>query len=118
MIVNSGGWNGSSVFIVVDWLIPGQYNYTLVVFDHGGNIASDTVIVTVTPTTTTSVTTTTTETSTTSTTTTTSETTQTGTTTGDSIFNDPVATPLILVVGTWVVIIVVVLLISEILSKI
>ncbi|MGY5873441.1 MAG: hypothetical protein RTV72_14415 [Candidatus Thorarchaeota archaeon] len=117
VIVNSGGWNGSSVFIVVDWLIPGQYNYTLVVFDHGGNIASDTVIVTVTPTTTTSVTTTTTETSTTSTTTTTSETTQTGTTTGDSIFNDPVATPLILVVGTWVVIIVVVLLISEILIR-
>lgn len=111
IVVNSGGWNGSSIFILVDWLIPSQYNYTLNVYDIGGNSASDTVMVIVTPTVTSTVTTT--ETSTT----TTSTTIQTGTTPGDSIFNDPVATPLLLVVGTWVGLILVVILISEILIR-
>jgi hypothetical protein len=41
-------WDGSAVSIIVDTLMVGIYNYTIVVEDIGGNTASDTVIVTVT----------------------------------------------------------------------
>ena len=48
-LVNSGEWNSSSesITISVDGLTVGTYNYTLVVTDIGGNIATDSVIVTV-----------------------------------------------------------------------
>ncbi|MFW9794616.1 MAG: hypothetical protein ACFFEE_09960 [Candidatus Thorarchaeota archaeon] len=52
IILGSGGWNGSSVYILADWLVPGQYNFTLVITDIGGNWVSDTVTVIVTSTTT------------------------------------------------------------------
>lgn len=61
----SGGWNGQSIVVNVDYLIPGIYNYICVVFDESGNNATDSVTVTVTG----EVITTTTETSTTTTTT-------------------------------------------------
>ncbi len=37
-----------SIMVPVDGLLPGEYNYTLVVTDTGGNTVSDSVIVTVT----------------------------------------------------------------------
>ena len=124
-IVGSGGWNGSIISIVVDWLIPGAYEYTLTVFNIGGYSASDSVIVTVslpTPTTTITTTTITTTTTTTTTdTTTTSEPSETTTTTQvvptGSLIHPAVVGPLALVVGTWVGIIIVVILISEILLR-
>jgi len=124
VIVGSGGWNGSMISIGVDWLIPGTYEYTLTVFNIGGYSSSDTVIVTVTlpgVTTTSTTTTTTTDTTTTTTGSTTSEPTET-TSTSQGVPTGPlilpgVVEPLALVVGTWVAIIVVVLLISEILIR-
>jgi hypothetical protein len=108
-IVGSGGWNGSSISILVDWLIPGVYEYTLIVNNTGGYFASDTVMVTVTlPVTTTG-------TSTTSTTT--SEPTTSSIPPGDSIFDDVAIAPFALVVGTWVGLILVVVLASEYLRK-
>ncbi|MBE0527266.1 MAG: hypothetical protein IH631_10005 [Candidatus Thorarchaeota archaeon] len=111
-IVGSGGWSGSSISILVDWLIPGIYEYTLIVNNIGGYFASDTVMVTVTqPVTTTGTSTTIT------TTTTTTDTTTTQIAPGGQTIGPAVVTPLSLVVGTWVVIILVVILISEILFR-
>jgi len=70
VVVISGGWDGSSIVINVDYMGPGTYEYTLTVIDIGGNTASDIVMVTVTgeiTTPTTSTTPTTTETTTTTT---------------------------------------------------
>ena len=117
-IVGSGGWNGSMISIPVDWLIPGTYEYTLTVFNIGGYSSSDTVIVSVTlPAATTTSTTTTTTTSGTTTsepseTTTTSQVVPTG-----PLIHPAVVEPLVLVVGSWVSIIIVVLLISEVLVR-
>ena len=47
VIEESGVWDGSAITIDVDGLSPGDYNYTIVVFDLGGNSVTDTVIVTV-----------------------------------------------------------------------
>lgn len=47
VIEDSGVWDGSAITVDVDGLSPGDYNYTIVVFDLGGNSATDTVIVTV-----------------------------------------------------------------------
>jgi len=110
-LVGSGGWNGSSISILIDWLIPGIYEYTLIVKNIGGYFASDTVMVIVT-----TQSTTTTETGTISTTTP-SETTSTPTTLGNPSIDSVVATPVTLVVGTWVGIIIIVVLISEILIR-
>lgn len=115
-IVGSGGWNGSSVSIIVDWLIPGVYEYTLIVYNIGGSFASDSVMVTVilpdttTGTSTTTTTTTTTSTSPETTTTTTSQ-------PGVSILDGAVLSPFITVVGTWVGLILVVVVISEVLMR-
>jgi hypothetical protein len=106
MVISSAGWNGSSVFILVDWLIPGTYNFTIVVTDIGGNTAADTVMVTVTAPTTV-----------TSTTSTTSETTPSPTQPGDSILDNVDIAPFALIVGTWVGIILVVFLGTEYLRK-
>ncbi|MFX1560362.1 MAG: hypothetical protein ACFFBL_07225, partial [Promethearchaeota archaeon] len=46
-IEDSGSWDGSAITIDVDGLSPGVYNYTIVVYDLGGNSVTDTVIVTV-----------------------------------------------------------------------
>jgi len=48
-IIKSGSWNTTSetISISVDGLNPGAYNYTLVVYDIGGNTKTDTVIVVV-----------------------------------------------------------------------
>lgn len=115
-ILFSGVWNGSSIYILVDWLIPGTYEYTLYVYNIGGFVASDTVIVTVTLASTTTPTTTTP--TTTTTTTTTDTTTQiTQTQPGGQSLSPAVVTPVALVVGTWAVIIIIVVLISEILIR-
>ncbi|MBY8996321.1 MAG: hypothetical protein KGD60_01220 [Candidatus Thorarchaeota archaeon] len=108
-VVNSGGWIGSSIFILVDWLIPGSYNFTIIVTDIDGNSASDTVMVIVTPSATS------TETSTTSTTT--SVTTPSPTQPDDSIFDDVAIAPFALIVGTWVGLILVVVIVSEVLAR-
>lgn len=57
--IESGTWNGSTITINVDGLSAGIYNYTLVVLDSSGNMASDNVMVVVlaVPSTTTSTTT-------------------------------------------------------------
>jgi len=107
IVLISAGWNGSSVFILVDWLIPGTYNFTIIVTDIGGNIAIDTVMVTVTaPTTETSTTTTTTSGPTTS-----------PTQPNDSILDDVAIVPFVLVVGTWVGMILIVFVGTEYLRK-
>lgn len=54
-----------SIMVSVDGLSPGEYNYTIVVTDVGGNVASDTVMVAVTVESTTPTTDTTTDTTTT-----------------------------------------------------
>ncbi|MHA1135810.1 MAG: hypothetical protein ACTSSE_04920 [Candidatus Thorarchaeota archaeon] len=113
VLVGSGGWNGSTISIVVDWLIPGTYEYILTVTNIGGFSASDTVIVTVTLTSTTTTTTTT----TTDTTTDTSSIPTTSAPPTGPLIHPAVVEPLSLVVGTWVGIIIVVLLISEILIR-
>jgi hypothetical protein len=111
-IVGSGGWNGSSISIIVDWLIPGVYEYILIVYNIGGSFASDTVMVTVKlPVTTTGTSTTT------ITTTTTSPETTTTLQPGGPILDDAVLSPFIAVVGTWVGLILVVIVISEVLRK-
>jgi hypothetical protein len=46
-VENSGSWDGSTITIDVDGLSPGVYNYTIVVYDLGGNSVTDTVVVTV-----------------------------------------------------------------------
>lgn len=121
VLVGSGGWNGSLISIPVDYLIPGMYEYVLTVMNIGGFSSSDTVIVTVTlevttPTTTIPTTTTLTDTTTTETQTSTStDTTQPAPV--DQSIHPAVITPVTLVVGTWVGIIIVVLLISEILIR-
>lgn len=121
VLVGSGGWNGSSISILVDWLIPGVYEFTLIVYNIGGYSASDTVLITVTYTVTTTTTTTTTTAPTTPTTTTgttsTTDSTTAQTTQSSQELSPAVVAPLALVVGTWVAIIVVVLLISEILLR-
>ncbi len=69
--VLSGVWDGQPIYINIDYLGPGTYEYTLIAFDIGGNNVTDIVIVTVTgevPTTTTTTTSTTTTTTTTTTT--------------------------------------------------
>lgn len=48
MLLESGPWAGGSIEIGIDGLSPAVYNYTLIVFDIGDNIAVDTVFVTVT----------------------------------------------------------------------
>ncbi|MBY8996320.1 MAG: hypothetical protein KGD60_01215 [Candidatus Thorarchaeota archaeon] len=48
VVILSGGWDGQPIFINVDWLSEGSYEYTLTVFDSGGNTETDIVIVTVT----------------------------------------------------------------------
>jgi parallel beta-helix repeat protein len=40
-------WDGSPIVVNVDSMSPGTYNLTLVVTDEGGNVAGDTVLVTV-----------------------------------------------------------------------
>lgn len=47
-LIESGTWNQTSISVDINNLEPGVYNYTLVVADHSGNAASDTVMVTVT----------------------------------------------------------------------
>ncbi|TFG26555.1 hypothetical protein EU528_14185, partial [Candidatus Thorarchaeota archaeon] len=47
-VILSGGWNGQSIIVNVDFLSPGTYEYTLIVFDASNNNASDIVIVSVT----------------------------------------------------------------------
>jgi hypothetical protein len=42
--------SGSSIVVSVDGLSAGEYNFTIVVSDIAGNLAKDTVILTVTPT--------------------------------------------------------------------
>ncbi|MFW9843055.1 MAG: hypothetical protein ACFFEV_00605, partial [Candidatus Thorarchaeota archaeon] len=85
-----------SISIVVDGLSPGEYNFTIVVVDAGGNSIADTVFVTVTAETTTTTTTTTTSTTTTSTT----------STTGDGV--DITQIIMIVAVGAIIVIVVVI----------
>ncbi len=66
--VQTGGWSEASVMLPVSSLLPGTYNYTIVIFDTSGNYVLDTVFVTVEGlelTTTTTITTTTTSTTTT-----------------------------------------------------
>ena len=46
-VEDSGPWDGSAITIDVDGLSPGVYNFTIVVYDLGGNSVTDTVIVTV-----------------------------------------------------------------------
>jgi parallel beta-helix repeat protein len=48
-VIKSGPWNSTieTISISVDGLGPGEYNYTLVVYDVGGNTGTDTVIVVV-----------------------------------------------------------------------
>ncbi len=41
----SGVWDGSAIFVSVDGLDAGLYNFTLVVFDDPGQNATDTVLV-------------------------------------------------------------------------
>lgn len=60
--IDSGSWDGSDIWISVDGLDIGTYNFTLVVYDTSSNSASSTVIVTVLPVDTTSPTTSTTDT--------------------------------------------------------
>lgn len=57
-VLVDAAWDGSPIVVNVDFLIPGIYNYTLVVADEGGNLASDSVLVTVSESTTTTTTTT------------------------------------------------------------
>ncbi len=115
-VLFSGIWNGSSIYILIDWLIPGTYEYTLYVYNVGGFVASDTVIVTVTlASTTTPTTTTPTTTTTTTTTDTTTQTTQ-PPPSGQPL-GPAVVTPVTLVVSTWAIIIFVTILISEILIR-
>jgi len=66
-LIDSGEWDGGQITVDIDGLAEGVYNFTLVVFDEGGDYVLDTVIVTVVP----EATTTTTGTTTSSTTTTT-----------------------------------------------
>lgn len=47
-IVN-GDWNGSDISHEIGELTSGTYNFTLILEDEGGNIATDTVIVTIEP---------------------------------------------------------------------
>ncbi|MGY5878928.1 MAG: SBBP repeat-containing protein [Candidatus Thorarchaeota archaeon] len=47
--VAEGTWDGSSISIEVGSLSPGVYTFTLVVRDAAGNLGSDSVIVTVSP---------------------------------------------------------------------
>ena len=106
--VASGGWNGSSISILVDWLIPGVYEYTLNVQNIGGYSNSDTVIVVVTqPIATT-------ETSTSPTTTTPQPTPQ---PTQPGLLDNVWIVPWALIVGTWVGIILVVFIATEYLRK-
>jgi len=109
-IVSSGGWNGSSISILVDWLIPGVYEYTLIVYNIGGYFSSDTVIVIVAipdPTTVTS----------TTPTTTTTPTQPTPPQPQPGLFDDVWLAPWALIVGTWVGLILVVFLGTEYLRK-
>ncbi len=70
-VLYDGSWNGSQIVVDIDALVPGIYNFTLVVTDEGDNQARDSVLVSVLPDTdTTTTTTSTTTTETTSTTTT------------------------------------------------
>jgi hypothetical protein len=108
-IVSSGGWNGSSIFILVDWLIPGVYEYTLIVHNIGGYYSSDTVMVTVTlpvPAK---------ETSTTPTTTPPPQPTPQPTQPG--LFDDVWLAPWAIIVGTWVGLILFVFIGTEYLRK-
>ncbi|MHA2425593.1 MAG: hypothetical protein ACXAEF_12450, partial [Candidatus Thorarchaeota archaeon] len=116
--VQSGNWDvDANISISLDGLPAGSYNYTIVVYDIGGNSVSDQVDVTVNEaetTTTTTTSTTTTTTSTTTTTTTTSQT-ETSTTTQD---DDPFLTEsLITIVASWVGSLIVVLVIAEIIIR-
>jgi hypothetical protein len=47
-VMRSGGWD-ESITIPIDNLLPGGYNYTIVVYDESGNYATDTVLVRVMP---------------------------------------------------------------------
>ena len=47
-LIDSGLWYGGAITANVDDLAVGTYNFTLVVWDQGGNEASDSVWVTVT----------------------------------------------------------------------
>ncbi|KXH76474.1 MAG: hypothetical protein AM326_06990 [Candidatus Thorarchaeota archaeon SMTZ-45] len=46
--INQGVWDGSNIFFNVTGLTPGVYDYTLLIYDLGGNYASDSVLVIVT----------------------------------------------------------------------
>ncbi|MFW9849804.1 MAG: hypothetical protein ACFFF4_11730 [Candidatus Thorarchaeota archaeon] len=48
IVLTSGPWDGSNFTINVEGLSPGIYEYTLTLRDVSGNVATDTVIVTVT----------------------------------------------------------------------
>ncbi len=87
----SGEWSGTYFHIPLDGLSSGVYNYTLVLTDGSGNIASDTVFVTVLSETTTTTTTTTTTSTTTTETSTTETTTETSTTTSTTDTTTPPA---------------------------
>lgn len=49
--IRAAAWNSSSesISVIVDGLGEGEYNYTIVLMDKGGNTAIDTVLVSVTP---------------------------------------------------------------------
>jgi len=48
LVIESDVWDGSQISIDIDGLLPGIYIFRLVVFDEGGNSASNSVVVTVT----------------------------------------------------------------------
>ena len=112
IIVGSGGWNGSSISVLVDWLIPGTYEYRLIVTNVGGYFASDIVMVVVILPVATTGTSTTTTTSTTIT-----DTTSVPTVPGGQTIDPAAAYQLSLVVGTWVGISLVVVIATEYLRK-
>ncbi|MHA2245493.1 MAG: right-handed parallel beta-helix repeat-containing protein [Candidatus Hodarchaeales archaeon] len=45
--INSGTWNSSIIYLPINELLIGDYNYTLVVFDQSNNLATDMIWVTV-----------------------------------------------------------------------
>jgi hypothetical protein len=47
LVLRSTTWDGSPIAISADGLSPGEWNFTLIVSDSSGNIAVDTVMVTV-----------------------------------------------------------------------
>ncbi|MHA2370791.1 MAG: hypothetical protein ACXADX_18410, partial [Candidatus Hodarchaeales archaeon] len=51
-VVESSSWDGGAISINVDGLSDGTYEFQCTAYDYGGNTVADTVLVQVTPTTT------------------------------------------------------------------